>query len=127
MTEPAAPLKLLGTPRGFPALPVAWDGIPVRWEAWEERIRTSLELCNGATECEGCGLGSSLWTSTGLWRRREGLRIRGPELAELHATRCGWCGHTTVYTMHDGKVWTLDESDYTEHGSFDCEEARRLF
>lgn len=118
-------LTLLGTPRAFPDLPVAWDGIPVRWEAWQERIRTSLELCHGQTECERCGLGSSLWTSTGIWKRRDGLRIR--ELAELYATRCGWCGHTTVYTMHDDKHWTLDESDYTEHGSFDRDAVKKLF
>ncbi|MGW9020671.1 hypothetical protein ACWGOE_04205 [Leucobacter chromiiresistens] len=53
------------------------------------------------------------------WERR-GMR-------NFRATRCGWCGHTTVFTMHDEQSWELDETDYGEAGSYDLVEANQLF
>lgn len=122
-------MKLLGSPRGFPELPPLWDGHPVKWGSWEKHITTSLQFSiAGAGDCDSCGLSSSLWDATGWWAdlklggewERRGMR-------NFHATRCGWCGNTTVYTFHDDQSWKLDETDYGASGSYDVEEQQRLF
>lgn len=128
-------LRLLGTPHSFPDLPQRWDGVPVRWLEYEKQQRVShLEHA-----CGQCGSDTSKWHATGLWaepgRRhvhgrycaKQGRRGRCAEVINFRATRCGWCGHTTVYTMHDSQSWELDDSDYAEHGSFDKEEMETLF
>lgn len=117
-------LRLLGDPRAYPNLPPKWDGEPIAWERWEKRITVShLEL-----SCEGCGLDSSLWHSTGWYVRSSmGSEWKRRGMRNFHATRCGWCGHTTVYTMHDGQAWTLDESDYSPDGSYELETLETLF
>lgn len=122
-------LRLLGSPRNFPDLPALWDVVPVGWEAWEKRVPTSLDFhLKGVGQCEGCKLGSSLWQATGFWQR---TTMRGEwgkrGMRNFHATRCGWCGHTTVYTAHDDQAWTLDDTDYGPHGSHDIDEQHRLF
>ncbi len=115
MTAPA--LQLLGSPTSHPPLPTLWDGDPIQWEPWTKRITvTHIDR-----SCDGCGLDSSLWQATGFYTRsklggqwsewkRRGMR-------NFHATRCGWCGYTDVYTMHDQQSWILDDSDYGPDGS----------
>lgn len=117
-------LKLLGSPRNFPDLPTLWDGEPIRWEAWEKQHRvTHLNIA-----CGDCELDSSLWHSTGFWKRsRFGSEMLRRHIRNFHATRCGWCGHTSVYTLHDQQSWELDASDYGEHGSHVTEDLERLF
>lgn len=117
-------LRLLGSPRNFPELPELWDGEPVRWEAWEERIHVT-HLDNS---CDGCGLASSLWQATGFFEKSStGSEWKRRGMRNFHAVRCGWCGHTTVYTMHDEQSWTLDETDYGPAGSYDEVDANTLF
>ena len=117
-------LRLFGTPHSFPDLPTLWDGESIRWEAWEKQLAvTHLDIT-----CGGCGIGSSLWQSTGFWNRsRFGSEMLRRHIRNFHAARCGWCGYTTVFTMHDNQSWELDESDYAEHGSYDIEEMETLF
>lgn len=123
-------LRPLANPRNFPDLPRRWDGREIRWGAWEKRIRTSLDF-TFSSDCEGCGSATSLWQATGWWMLHHRLALgnewerRG--MRNFHATRCGWCGHTTVFTMRDEQSWELDETDYGAAGSYDQVEANRLF
>lgn len=117
-------LKLLGSPRNFPALPKRWDGDEIMWEAWTKHAHvTHID-----STCDGCGMLSSLWDATGSYVRSSmGSQWKRKGMRNFNATRCGWCGHTTVYTMHDNQSWELDASDYTEHGSYDSADADKLF
>ena len=117
-------LRLLGTPRAFPDLPPRWDDDLILWEAWKKRIAVT-HLDNS---CDGCGLGSSLWQATGWYARSStGTAWKRRGMRNFRSTRCGWCGHTTVFTMHDEQAWTLDESDYRPEGSYVTEDMERLF
>lgn len=117
-------LKLLGSPRNYPDLPKLWDGEPITWEAWEKK----LPVTHIDPSCDACGLATSQWQATGFYvRSSTGSQWRRKGMRNFHATRCGWCGHTTVYTMHDSQSWELDETDYGEHGSYDKDETETLF
>ena len=96
----------------------------IGWEAWTKQVRvTHID-----SSCDGCGLNSSLWAATGWYMRSSmGSEWKRRGMRNFHATRCGWCGHTTVYTMHDRQAWELDPTDYGEHGSHHLEEQQRLF
>ncbi len=123
-------LRVLASPRNFPDLPSKWDGSEIAWGAWEKRLRTSLDFIISPA-CEGCRSTTSLWEATGWWMRHHRIDLgcewerRG--MRNFHATRCGWCGRTTVFTMHDGQAWDLDETDYGPAGSLDPADAHTLF
>lgn len=117
-------LRLLGSPKNFPELPRKWDGESVSWEPWKKQ----LPVTHVDNACDRCGLASSQWQAAGTFvRTTMGGQWKRKGMRNFHATRCGWCGHTTVYTMHDNQSWELDETDYGQHGSYDVEEQQRLF
>lgn len=121
-------LRLLGSPRNFPPLPLAWDGVPIVWEQWSKRIVSSLDFALGPPSCTGCDLHSSLWSATGWWARSAmGSQWQRRGMRNFHAERCGWCGHTSVFTRHDEQSWDLDETDYGPAGSLDPGTADTLF
>lgn len=134
-------LQLLGSPSSFPPLPGKWDGDLVEWSAWAAKPATSLEFHGFEARCEGCGTTARQYIATG--RRQPGVgevverwvprtftakwgttytrdfltHAPASPLVQFHATRCGWCGHTTVYDQDSVELWTLDETDYGPDGS----------
>ena len=117
------------SPRNFPDLPRRWDGREIKWGGWGKRLRTSLDFTSSPA-CEGCSSATSLRQATGWWMGHHngpfGNEWERRGMRNFHATRCGWCGHTTVFTMHDEQSWDLDETDYGEAGSYDLVQANRL-
>lgn len=92
-------------------LPPRWDGHPVTWEAWSTEVPTTLRLhVDDGGACDRCG-------SLELARTTQGV-VTAPDEPphRLYLSRCADCAHDTVVD-HDGVVWELDPSDYTDQGS----------
>lgn len=116
-------------PRQFD-LPPRWDGLPVEWAGWREL--PDVYMCPPQPQPDGCGNCASgrrplsnvgrVWTdpatgprAIGYARLRRGKHLVGM----ITALRCGDCGHDRVLELSSGKVWDLDETDYTDEGSWD--------
>lgn len=137
MTE----LTLLGSPTSFPPLPQRWDGDRYEWADWQDHVPSSLDIHRAidgqAYRCAGCGTSTHPYFATGrrhpslgemfavdrIKRTRSGSEYITTEyepahtIVNLHATRCGWCGHTEVYDETSDELWTLDDTDYGPTGS----------
>lgn len=101
-------------------LPPLWDGRPVAWSAWTDERLPSLVFHTPAEDwaCTGCG-----WIrSTEL--RAVGTLLPGNGVADLYphhrlaVRRCPGCGLDEVTDMDTGEVWDLEDSDYTDSGSW---------
>lgn len=111
-------------------LPPRWDGLPVQWGSWSST--GEVFLCPPRRErpesCERCGSADArminvgrVWTdpdtappAIGRARLRRGHHLVGV----LSAFRCPGCGHDSVLDPN-GQLWDLDETDYTDDGSWD--------
>jgi hypothetical protein len=109
-------------------LPPRWDGLPVEWEPWTPT--TATFICPPPRKpltCHRCGdprppevsIGR-IWTdpdtappAIGVARLRNGRHV----VAVISAHRCPGCSHDTVF--EGDQAWDLDETDYTEDGSWD--------
>lgn len=88
-------------------LPPFWDGHRVQWGRWEIGWIT---LCRErASCCPYCGSTERPPVCHGV--------IAGQK-NRLWAYRCPDCRHDQVYELRGDSVWDLDESDYTDVGSF---------
>lgn len=98
-------------------LPVAWDGLAVKWSRWE--TSGHIQLCPPPkTRCE-CGSSEAPFTAVGLRSPAVGRErfARRHALRDLYAFRCPDCGEVAVWDMTSDEWWTLDESDYGPEGS----------
>lgn len=99
-------------------LPVAWDGYPVEWGAFESEPFMCQVNMDGTSEivppelCWHCGVRAERVTAEGTveipnWPYR------------LMLSRCTRCGHDRVRNGSTGQEWDLDESDYGPSGSWE--------
>lgn len=109
-------------------LPPRWDGLPVEWGAWDDTGRAFMCPPPKPQRCTQCGSErprlinvGRLWTdpatappAIGRTRLRQGRHLVGV----ISAFRCPDCGHDSVLD-HLGGDWDLDETDYTDDGSWD--------
>lgn len=109
-------------------LPPRWDGLPVEWGCWDDTGRAFMCPPPKPQRCARCGSEhprlinvGRLWTdpatappAIGPTRLRRGRHLVGV----ISAFRCPDCGHDSVLD-HLGNEWDLDETDYTDDGSWD--------
>lgn len=110
-------------------LPPRWDGLLVEWGDWDDTGR--MFICPPPKRPSRCGqCGSTrprlictgrVWTdpatsppAIGRARMRRGRHLVGM----MSAFRCPDCEHDSVLDSN-GQEWDLDETDYTDDGSFD--------
>ena len=113
-------------------LPPRWDGLPVEWDASWEALTARLNICKidpqGSRSllddpeflgvCPGCGMAEKTSTKAGHIAYRMGKQTR---YRRLNAYRCIRCGHDEIVelTPNGPQCWDLDETDYTEQGSYE--------
>jgi DNA (cytosine-5)-methyltransferase 1 len=113
-------------------LPPRWDGLPVEWGEWSE---IGL-ICPPPPRRPQCRCGSRrdplinlgrIWTEPGTVLAIGRSRMnRGRHLvANIAAFRCPDCGrdHVLDGIGPDAQAWDLDETDYTDDGSWDVSSA----
>lgn len=121
-------------------LPRFWDGKAVVWRGWEAPLDAWICPPPKPSCCEACGSLARPVTSRGRVARFGGIthdmiaaadaardrlptahqhRIKGHPRAlyELTAFRCPDCRHDQILDR-DGSMWNLDESDYSDEGSW---------
>ncbi|GAB3166725.1 hypothetical protein GCM10027059_26130 [Myceligenerans halotolerans] len=122
-------------------LPPLWDGRRVEWTPWRDEPHTSMVFHAPAHEfaCTGCGwirdaelravgklhrAPGETFTTPVERRTRSGHRysvnieVPARPVARLHVRRCPGCGLDEVTDIDTGEVWDLEESDYTDAGSW---------
>ena len=124
-------------------LPPRWDGHVVVWDGWEPAADRPMFICPPPKEpdsCTACGslarpmrnkgrVADSAITAHAMIDQEDARRaLLPPELRHkiprrafyrLVAHRCPDCRHDRV--LEDLTTWwDLDESDYTDDGSFDA-------
>lgn len=109
-------------------LPPRWDGLPVQWGEWDDT--GGAFICPPPTPdpCQQCGSTrpqlfniGRIWTTPDTRPPTIGGPPRGDTrhlIGIISAFRCPACGHDSV-TDHKGSQWNLDQTDYTEDGSWD--------
>lgn len=110
-------------------LPPRWDGLSVEWGDWEDTGR--MFICPPPKKPARCGkCGSTrarlictgrVWTDSSTAVRAIGrARLQGGRhlVGLMSAFRCPDCEHDTAIDCN-GKGWDLDETDYSDEGSFD--------
>ena len=121
-------------------LPRFWDGKAVVWRGWEAPLDAWICPPPKPSCCEACGSLARPVTNRGRVARFGGIthdmiaaadaardrlptahqhRIKGHPRAlyELTAFRCPDCRHDQILDR-DGSTWNLDESDYSDEGSW---------
>ena len=121
-------------------LPRFWDGKAVVWRGWEAPLDAWICPPPKPSCCEACGSLARPVTNRGRVARFGGIthdmiaaadaardrlptahqhRIKGHPRAlyELTAFRCPDCRHDQILDR-DGSMWNLDESDYSDEGSW---------
>lgn len=101
------------------ALPVLWDGDPIKWGDWyaEDQIITHpAGGCKDYYVCPQCHTTSHPRSVTGLVER--GL---GNPAISLYLRRCMTCGYTTIISHEltrdaKGHEWVLTDDDYDDDG-----------
>ena len=110
-------------------LPPRWDGLPVQWSDWTDTA--DIIICPPPRQperCTRCGSAAAALINTGrLWTDQATAppaigraRLRGGRhlVGLITAFRCPTCRHDTVLDP-DGQQWDLDDTDYTDDGSWD--------
>lgn len=121
-------------------MPPLWDGRGVEWASWSTDAGSwSFHAPLDDRCCHECGLVDELmWTSgavapepgatflvPGSRRAKSSRELEVPAwpVYSLSATRCSGCGHTTVLDTSNNQLWELDDTDYTDAGSWPDVEA----
>ncbi len=122
-------------------LPPRWDGHRVEWKGWEVPPPSSIRFHMPPECCRACGSiepaqhnRGVIWSEPGEvvpFRRpksyanavsNQAARRDGVVLGSLTAIRCPDCRYDTVLGPERSglarEVWDLDESDYTDQGSY---------
>lgn len=120
-------------------LPRFWDGRAVIWSGWEPLVGGFICPPPKPSCCKACGslakpvvnrgrvaqVGATHAAISAIDAKRELLplgikhRLKGPRaIYELTAFRCPDCRHDQI-DDRDGHTWDLDESDYSEDGSWE--------
>lgn len=111
-------------------LPPRWDGLPVEWSGWQQP--PVVYVCPPPRRPDRCDTCASerqpsinigrVWTdpatapqAIGRARLRRGRHL----VCVITAMRCNDCGHDRVLELSSGMTWDLDETDYTDDGSWD--------
>ncbi len=128
MKTPAGQIGLDLWPRDHD-LPPRWDGLPVQWSDWSDT--TGVVICPPPPRperCEHCGTTAApqinigrIWTDQASAPPAVGrARLRGHRhlVGLITAFRCPQCEHDSVRDP-DGQMWDLDDTDYTDDGSWD--------
>ena len=97
------------------AVPVKWDGHVILWDAW--RPVDTITFCGGVTRygwrgCRKC--------KTRILPRVRVGRVLCDGPCTLVLYRCMTCGYTTVLQVDDYGLqeWILDDTDYSDAGSY---------
>lgn len=98
-------------------LPVAWDGVPVKWGPWEPAPHIFICPPPEPTPCPGCGIITTRSTSRGRRVYTGNVRALFKNPGVLIAHRCTRCGHDSVLDER-GLLWDLDFTDYGPDGSW---------
>lgn len=102
-------------------LPQFWDGQKVTWGPWGPNVDRELFICPPpravSQVCPHCGAQDDPSRAEGR------ILVDGSPasryIRSLIAYRCPLCLHDTVEDWRTGEQWMLDDSDYTDVGSFD--------
>ena len=126
-TDPSQPALELW-PRDHD-LPLRWDGLPVQWGTWSDT--SGVMICPPPKQpdrCAHCGSAAAALINIGrIWTDKHSAptaigrsRMRGGKhlVGLLTVFRCPACEHDHVLDPN-GQSWDLDESDYTDGGSWD--------
>jgi len=125
-------LQLVHTRRDMPPL---WDGRAVEWSTWNSEVGSwAFHASIDDRACHECGVLDEHAYSSGLLTPEPGATFMVPRdrrarsrresevpawpVYSLFAVRCTGCGHTQVHDEDTGETWVLDESDYTDAGSW---------
>lgn len=108
-------------------LPPRWDGMPVEWGNWTDTDDIFICPPPKPEKCEHCrstrpplmNLGR-IWTDPATTPAIGGGR---QIVANLAALRCPDCRRDHVLLLAHGEwqAWNLDETDYTDDGSWDVQ------
>lgn len=113
-------------------LPPRWDGMPFEWGAWSPTggLRICGRTARSAHRCAQCASTSPPSMSIGrVWADADpppassslgaaALQQNTRRIALLlTAFRCPSCGRDWVLDT-DGQAWDLDDTDYTDRGSW---------
>lgn len=114
-------------------LPPRWDGLPVQWGQWSDTGDVFLCPPPKPSPCGRCGsLRPPLLNSGRIWTDP---RTAPPAIGKARLSggrhlvgmvtvfRCPDCQHDTALDPA-GEHWDLDETDYTDEGSFNVQESR---
>lgn len=100
-------------------LPPRWDGRPISWEPWAAGLGgLTLTLHRRTPPCPYCGVRVEPHVAAGHFDDHDGPTRLMPRRGRLYAFRCPRCSADTV-TDDQGETWTLDETDYSDEGSYD--------
>jgi hypothetical protein len=105
-------------------LPPLWDGRPVQWSDWTDEAglagRTTLVFHVPADHwaCTGCGwIRDSELRAVGTLLPGGGVTDMWPHV-RLVVRRCPGCHLDEVTDIDTGEVWDLEDTDYTDAGSW---------
>ena len=121
-------------------LPRFWDGRAVVWDGWEPQLDAWICPPPKPSCCRACGSFARPVTNRGRVTRFAGIthdqiaaadaardrlplgyksRLKGHPGTqhELTTFRCPDCRHDQILDR-DGSMWNLDESDYSDEGSW---------
>jgi hypothetical protein len=102
-------------------LPPLWDGRPVQWSDWtDEAESTTLRFHVPADHwaCTGCGwIRDSELRAVGTLLPGGGVTDMWPHV-RLVVRRCPGCHLDEVTDIDTGEVWDLEDTDYTDAGSW---------
>jgi hypothetical protein len=110
-------------------LPPRWDGLTLEWGDWSDTA--DVIICpppRHPERCDHCGTTAACLTNIGrIWTDETSApaaigraRLRGDRhlVGLITAFRCPGCRHDSVVDP-DGQQWDLDDTDYTDDGSWD--------
>lgn len=117
-------------------LPALWDGHRVEWAGWRQEPRTTLDFHGSREVCPHCASSATQSINYGVvWAKPSGLlqfprrhawnssklRDDGDHAVKwLTAYRCPDCRTDEVWDRFSDELWVLDNTDYTDDGSWPC-------
>jgi hypothetical protein len=96
------------------SVPVKWDGQEVDWVGFEHPAGTPIICAAKPLLCPQCGTSAQPRINQGRVFNRLNIMVNS-----LVLQRCMSCGFTQVWDMETDKWFDLDESDYSDDGSYE--------